>query len=53
MLANGYVMESYVRPLSIYCSKIGLARSVRIDAVMFFAPTAFDMNLVTTPIQPQ
>ncbi len=32
MLANGYVMESYVRPLSIYCSKIGLARSVRIDA---------------------
>ena len=25
-------MESYVRPLSIYCSKIGLARSVRIDA---------------------
>ena len=32
MLANGYVMESYVRPLSIYCSKIGLARSVHIDA---------------------
>ncbi len=32
MLANGYVMESYVRPLSIYCSKIGLARSVRLDA---------------------
>ena len=32
MLANGYVMESYVRPLTIYCSKIGLARSVRIDA---------------------
>ena len=32
MLANGYVMESYVRPLSIYCSKIGLARTVRIDA---------------------
>ena len=32
MLANGYVMESYVRPLSLYCSKIGLARSVRLDA---------------------
>ena len=32
MLANGYVMESYVRPLTIYCSKIGLARSVHIDA---------------------
>lgn len=24
-----------------------------LPAVMFFAPTAFDMNLVTTPIQPQ
>ena len=32
MLANGYVMESYLRPLTTYCSKIGLARSARADA---------------------
>lgn len=32
LLANGYLMAHYVRPLTTYCRAIGLAKSVRADA---------------------
>jgi len=32
LVANGYIMASYVRPLSMYCRAIGLDQSLKMDA---------------------